>query len=409
MPSAKKPTRVGRPGTAAAFDGRAIVLMASVHVVPELRLGPEVLLEPKDLLVREHPADLAVGIQEVAEHARARRASLDTRRVPALARPLDAEGALLDHAPFPEPVPEVVLLGVHLVGGNDGIAPVEATRVVRAGRDAVAASDAPVVVDHDDAVRLHPGGPDGTDVHAGRVLAVEALRAHVEVPGGGDLVEEVVLGAAEVHFPLLELVNADVLDGRAPVLIVLPHAAADTVHVPAALRDVEGIPVQDGGPRPFRAHLDLLAGAELVEPLEPLHGLRLLLVRHQPEVALKVFLPAEHRLLSGLGRRQRVARALDETEAGQEPRRNALHRGAPVDLTLEELAKAGEVWILAGVQAGRGRRRRGELSDALESAVGAARTPPTDGGVAGLNHGKLLLERHFGLRATAGHRVSHSG
>src|SRR5262245_41658579 len=293
MPSAKKPTRVGRPGTAAAFDGRAIVLMASVHVVPELRLGPEVLLEPKDLLVREHPADLAVGIQEVAEHARARRAGLDTRRVPALARPLDAEGALLDHAAFPEPVPEVVLLGVHLVGGNDGIAPVEAPRVVRAGRDAVAAADAPVVVDHDDAVRLHPGGLDRTDVHAGRVLAVEALRADVEVPGRGDLVEEVVLGAAEVHLALLELVDADVRDAGAPVRVVFRDAAADAVHVPAALRDVEGVAVEDAGTRPRRTHLDLLAGAQLVEPLEAADGRRLLLVRHQAEVALEVLPPVE--------------------------------------------------------------------------------------------------------------------
>src|SRR5262245_64245232 len=104
MPSAKK-ARKGERREAAELDDWATVLMASVHVVPELRLGPEVFLEPKDLFVREHPADLAVWIQQVAEHARARRAGLDTRRVPALARPLDAEGALLDHAPFPEPVP----------------------------------------------------------------------------------------------------------------------------------------------------------------------------------------------------------------------------------------------------------------------------------------------------------------
>src|SRR5262249_15901034 len=96
MPSAKK-ARKGERREAAELDDWATALMASVHVVPELRLGPEVLLEPEDLLVRKHPADLAVRIEEIAEHPRARRAGLDARRVAPFARPLDAESALLDH------------------------------------------------------------------------------------------------------------------------------------------------------------------------------------------------------------------------------------------------------------------------------------------------------------------------
>src|SRR5262249_5404395 len=166
----------------------------------------------------------------------------------AFTRALDAERALLDHPPHAKPVPQVVLIRVHLVGGNDRVAPVEAARVVGARRDAIAAPGAPVVVDDDDAVRLHPGGLDRADVHAGRILTVEALRADVEVAGSWHLVEEVVLGAGEVEFTVLELVDADVLDARSPVLIVFLHAAADAVHVPAALRDVEGVSVEDVGP-----------------------------------------------------------------------------------------------------------------------------------------------------------------
>src|SRR6516162_9058326 len=100
MPSAKNPTSDDRRGAAVVREGWAIVLIASVHVVPELRLGPEILLQPEDLLVRQHPADLAVRIEEVAEHARARRTGFDACGIAAFTRALDAERALLDHAPL---------------------------------------------------------------------------------------------------------------------------------------------------------------------------------------------------------------------------------------------------------------------------------------------------------------------
>src|SRR5215471_13661664 len=147
MPSAKNPTSVERRGAAVVREGWTIALIASVHVIPELRFRPEVFLEPENLLVRQHPADLAVRIQEIAEDPRARRAGFDTRRITAFTRALDAERALLDNPPHAKPVPQVVLIRVHLVGGNDRVAPVEAARVVGARRDAIAAPDAPVVVD----------------------------------------------------------------------------------------------------------------------------------------------------------------------------------------------------------------------------------------------------------------------
>src|SRR5262249_17014590 len=179
-----------RPETKKPTSG----LIASVHVVPELRLGPEVLLEAEDLLVRQHPADLAVGIEEIAEDARAGGAGLHARRVPPPARALNAERALLHDAALPQAVAEIVLVRVHLVGGHHGLAPVEAARVVGAGGDAVAAADAPVVVHHHDAVRLHPRGLHRADVHARRPLAVGALRADVEVAGRGHLLGKDVLG-----------------------------------------------------------------------------------------------------------------------------------------------------------------------------------------------------------------------
>ena len=55
-----------------------------------------------------------------------------------------------------------------------GIAPVKAARSVGARRHAASASDAAVVVHHDDAVFALPGGADRADPGAGRVVAVIA-------------------------------------------------------------------------------------------------------------------------------------------------------------------------------------------------------------------------------------------
>ena len=89
--------------------------MASRSVeVEELRHRVQLLLEQQHALVLEDVADLAVGIEHVAELARAGRADLDARRVAALARALDAERALLHDAPRPRPVAEVVRVRVQL-------------------------------------------------------------------------------------------------------------------------------------------------------------------------------------------------------------------------------------------------------------------------------------------------------
>ena len=117
--------------------------------------------------------DLAVGIVEVAEEARARGAGDDAARQQALGRALHAEGALLDDA-----------LGARRRLADDGDAgrrflhrraPVEDAVVVGAGDHAVAAADAAVVVHVDDAVGHLVGRLRRTGLHAGRVVAVEAV------------------------------------------------------------------------------------------------------------------------------------------------------------------------------------------------------------------------------------------
>src|SRR5437764_734110 len=86
--------------------------------VEELRHGVQFLFEQHHALVFEDVADLAVGIEQVAEFPRAGRARFDTRRIPARARALDAPRALLHHPSRPRPVPEVVHLRVDACRGH---------------------------------------------------------------------------------------------------------------------------------------------------------------------------------------------------------------------------------------------------------------------------------------------------
>src|SRR5512146_442400 len=82
--------------------------VASIAEVPEPRLGLQIFLQPEDALVRQHPADLRIGVQQVPEDPRPRWACLRTGRQPALPGPLDAKGALFDHALLPRAVAQIV-------------------------------------------------------------------------------------------------------------------------------------------------------------------------------------------------------------------------------------------------------------------------------------------------------------
>src|SRR5687768_15947095 len=97
--------------------------VASVGEVPEARLGLQVFFQPEHALVREHPANLGVRIEQVSEHARARRTRFGARRQLAFARSVDAEVAFLHHARFPRAIAEVVLIRVQLRDRNLRLTP----------------------------------------------------------------------------------------------------------------------------------------------------------------------------------------------------------------------------------------------------------------------------------------------
>src|SRR5690606_42159190 len=65
--------------------------------------------------------------------------------------------------------------------------------------------------------RLLPRGADRADLDAGRVRALEALRAEVEVPLGRHLVLERRVRVVQVDLAVLHLEDADVLRARLPV------------------------------------------------------------------------------------------------------------------------------------------------------------------------------------------------
>src|SRR5579872_5437635 len=149
--------------------------------VEEPRERIQFLFEHQHALIFDDVADLAGGVENVAEFPRAHRANLHARRIAPGAGALDAEGAFLHYAFGPGPVAEVVGVGIDLVLRHAGLGPIEVARAVGAGRHAVAAADAPVVVDHHDAILLGPGGAGGADLGAGRVLALLAAHRDVEV------------------------------------------------------------------------------------------------------------------------------------------------------------------------------------------------------------------------------------
>src|ERR1039458_4054132 len=228
--------------------------------VKEPRDGVQLLFQNQHAFVLDDVADLAMGIEDVAELTRAHRADFDAGGVAALARALDTEGALLDHALGPRAVAEVVGVGIDFVFGNGRGFPVEVPRAVGAGRHAVAAADAPVVIDDHDAVLLSPGGACRADLGAGRILALLAADGDVEVAFFGDLGRIVVgVGVGEVDaLFLLHGEDADPVDLRVARLVVFGDAAVDAAAAADAAGDIEREGEMDTGHRALLLDLDFL-------------------------------------------------------------------------------------------------------------------------------------------------------
>ena len=191
---------------------------------------------------------LALRVQHVAELAGTGRADLQAGRQTPHAGPLQAEGALF-HDPFaPRPVGQIGHLRIDLVVGKLGFCKVEAPRPIRTGRLAIAAADAPIVVDHRDAVRLLPGRLHGTDFDARRLDALMALDRHVVLVGVRHRGRRVVvIRALQIDAAFLHLQHADVLDLRRPRLVVLLDTGVHAAPAADAAAEVQAIHEFDPG------------------------------------------------------------------------------------------------------------------------------------------------------------------
>jgi hypothetical protein len=149
------------------------------------------------------------------------------------------------------------------------------------------------------------------------VVALHALDGEVELAGPGDRLRlVVVVGAVQVHVPVVELQDADVLHRRVAARVVLGDAGLHALPHALALGDVERVAEDDALHGGFGADGDVLSVLALRPALDAADGLLHLVGAHPLIVLLEE--PPEHvgqRLgvpssrLRGLGERRAAAGA----------------------------------------------------------------------------------------------------
>jgi hypothetical protein len=120
---------------------------------------------------------------------------------------------------------------IQLLPGDVWLCPVEDPSLIRAGRDAVPAADAPVVVYHHQSVGFLPGGMDRAYLNTGRILTLLALDGQIDEPFFWDQVRIIImLGVFEVdQISSLQPENPDPLKlGFISRLIVFFHTRINT-------------------------------------------------------------------------------------------------------------------------------------------------------------------------------------
>lgn len=163
------------------------------------------------------PGDLAVGVIQIPKHPHPGHTGRHAGRFFSFFNKLNAETAFLDVTLF----------------FND-------PNIVGTGRNAILTADAFIFVNQDDSIFSFMGGPRGTDLHAGRVVAVLALNRQELTP---------IIWEGSI-FPLLKVI-VSLLFVEA-VLVVTGHSTGMTPHT-FRLIDHHSIPSHNS-PN-FRSHL----------------------------------------------------------------------------------------------------------------------------------------------------------
>jgi hypothetical protein len=157
---------------------------------------------------------------------------------------LDTKGALFHGTLHSGPVSKIVDRGIDLLFRNVWLRPVEDPSLVGAGCNAVPATNAPVVVDHDDTIRFLPGGMNRTYFHAGRLLTLLTLNGEIDESFFRNYVRVIVMFRVFKvdQVSSFESENPDPLKLRIMAgLVILFHTGVNTSSTPNASRKLQAV------------------------------------------------------------------------------------------------------------------------------------------------------------------------
>ena len=124
---------------------------------------------------------------------------------------MNAESAFFHDALPAHAVTQIMLFLINLIFGYHRVTPVKPAPPIRAGRHAVPAANAPIVVHYNNAVRLLPGGLGGAGLDAWGILAMETLHPHVELVLHRDFMMVFAIAGGWVKFAGFHFKEAAVL------------------------------------------------------------------------------------------------------------------------------------------------------------------------------------------------------
>jgi hypothetical protein len=229
--------------------------------VVKLGLCIQIFLEAEDPLLFDNVSYFTVGVEKVSKFSCPRGTSFYTGGVSSHSHTLNTKGALFHNILHPRSVPKVVDGRIPLFDRDVWLCPIKDSPLIRACRNAVPATNAPVVIDHYQPIRFFPGRMDRTYFHTRRVLTMLALDRHIDEP----FLRYCLRGVVVFRFfeidqiPFLESYDSDPLKLRFRTRgIVFFHTGIDASPTPNAPGKVKAIAPEGFGKGFLRAHLKFL-------------------------------------------------------------------------------------------------------------------------------------------------------
>jgi len=209
----------------------------------KLGLCVELFLQDQNPFVFEDVPDLAALIQKIPEFSCTDRACLYTGWITALPDPLNTKSALLHDAFIAWPVAEKMGVRIGIFGRQIRLSPIELAGPIRASCHASAASDTPVIVHDDDAIRFDPGRTNRATFDTGGIFALLTGHRKIKMSFVRDLFVIVIhVGVYKIDALLFfHFEDLDVVDLRITGLIVLLHTSVYTLAATDTSGDIEAV------------------------------------------------------------------------------------------------------------------------------------------------------------------------